>query len=72
MLSRFGPLIIAITGASLILLEVRRSVEGGVSVFWMVVGALAVVLGVVGHVQGKQRSKRRDDGDGSRPPLDRQ
>jgi hypothetical protein len=48
---RFGPLIVAITGAVLILLELRRFAEGGPSVFWMIVGALAIVLGVVGHVQ---------------------
>jgi hypothetical protein len=77
---RFGPLIVAITGAALILLEVgaalillevRRFAEGGVSVFWIVVGALAVVLGIVGHVQGKRQFKKRTD-DRSLPPLDRQ
>lgn len=69
---RFGPLIVAITGAVLILLEVRRFAEGGVSIFWIVVGALAVVLGIVGHVQGKRQPRKRDDDDRSLPPLDRQ
>jgi hypothetical protein len=70
---RFGPLIVAITGAVLILLEVRRFAEGGPSIFWITIGALAIVLGLVGHVQGKRRNKKRgDDGDRSLPPLDRQ
>ncbi|MGB7157763.1 MAG: hypothetical protein WBD40_06835 [Tepidisphaeraceae bacterium] len=67
---RFGPLIVAITGAALILLEVRRFAEGGVSIFWIVVGALAIALGVVGHVQGKRQSRKRSD-DRTLPPLDR-
>jgi hypothetical protein len=53
---RFGPLLVAVTGVVLIALEVLRPHEGGPSVFWIVVGALAIVLGIVGHVyrdQGK-------------------
>jgi hypothetical protein len=48
---RYGPLLVAVTGLVLIALEVLRPRAGGPSVFWMVVGALAVVLGIVGHVQ---------------------
>jgi len=69
---RFGPLIVAITGAALILLELRRfGEEGGVSIFWIVVGALAMALGIVGHVQRKQGPTKSSD-DRSLPPLDRQ
>jgi hypothetical protein len=56
---RFGPLIVAITGAVLILLEVRSFAEGGPSVFWIVVGALAVVLGLVGHLQRNRAPGRK-------------
>jgi hypothetical protein len=48
---RFGPLLVAVTGVVLIALEVLRPHEEGPSVFWIVVGALAIVLGIVGHVQ---------------------
>ena len=68
---RFGPLIVAITGAVLILLEVRRFAEGEISIFWIVVGVLAIVLGVAGHVQGKRQATTRA-GNRSLPPLDRQ
>ena len=48
---KFGPLLVAVTGFVLIALELLRPRDGGPSVFWIVVGALAIVLGVVGHVQ---------------------
>jgi hypothetical protein len=48
---RFGPLLVAVTGVVLIALEVLRPHESGPSVFWIAVGALAIVLGIVGHVQ---------------------
>lgn len=51
MIKRFGPLLVSLTGAALIALELLRGGEGGVSVFWMVIGALAMVLGLVGHLQ---------------------
>jgi hypothetical protein len=56
---KFGPLLVAVTGVVLIALEVLRPRGGGPSVFWIVVGVLAIVLGIVGHVQ-------RDRGKGER------
>lgn len=48
---RFGPLLVAVTGVVLMALELLRPRDGGPSVFWIVVGALATLLGIVGHVQ---------------------
>ena len=50
-----GPLIVAVTGAILIALELLRPREGGPSVFWLIVGGLALVLGVLGHLQRDQK-----------------
>jgi hypothetical protein len=50
---RFGPLLVAVTGVVLNALEVLRPHESGPSVFWIAVGALAIVLGIVGHVQAR-------------------
>ncbi len=52
---RFGPLLVALTGAALIALELFRPREGGPSIFWLIVGALALVLGIVGHLQRNQK-----------------
>ncbi|HEV2295291.1 MAG TPA: hypothetical protein VGR35_15675 [Tepidisphaeraceae bacterium] len=52
---RFGPLLVAFIGAVLIALEVFRPREGGPSVFWIIVGVLALVLGLVGHRQRDQK-----------------
>ena len=51
---KWGPLIVALTGAILIALELLRPREGGPSVFWLIVGGLALILGVVGHLQRNQ------------------
>lgn len=48
---KFGPLLVAFTGAVLIALELLGPHDGGVSIFWVAVGGLALVLGIAGHVQ---------------------
>jgi hypothetical protein len=52
---KFGPLLVALTGAALIALELLRPRDGGPSVFWLIVGGLALMLGVVGHLQRNQK-----------------
>ena len=52
---RFGPLLVALTGAALISLELLRPRDGGPSIFWIIVGALALALGVAGHLQRDQK-----------------
>ena len=54
-MKRFGPLLVALTGAALIALELFRPRAGGTSIFWIIVGALALVLGAAGHVQRDQK-----------------
>jgi hypothetical protein len=54
-LKRFGPLLVALTGAALIALELLRARDESLSVFWLIVGALALVLGVVGYLQRDQK-----------------
>jgi hypothetical protein len=56
---RFGPLLVALTGVVLIALELSRPREGVPSVFWIVVGSLAIVLGIVGHVQRDRGKSER-------------
>ncbi len=56
---RFGPLLVALTGAALIALELLRPREGGPSSFWIIVGALTLVLGIVGHVQRDRKPRDR-------------
>jgi len=51
MIKRFGPLLVALTGAALIALEFFGRRGEGPSLFWLIVGGLALVLGVVGHMQ---------------------
>ena len=51
MIKRFGPLLVALTGAALIALEWVGRRDEGPSVFWLIVGGLALVLGIVGHLQ---------------------
>jgi hypothetical protein len=51
MIKRYGPLLVSLTGAALVALELFRGGEDGVSVFWIIVGALAIVLGLAGHFQ---------------------
>jgi predicted membrane channel-forming protein YqfA (hemolysin III family) len=60
---RFGPLLVAFTGTALIALELLRPRDGGPSVFWLIVGGLALVLGVVGYLQRHQKPPE--------PPLPR-
>jgi hypothetical protein len=60
---RFGPLLVALAGAVLIALELLRPRDEGPSLFWMSVGALALVLGIVGHLQPDQKPPQ--------PPLPR-
>ena len=52
---RFGPLLVALTGLVLIALELIRPGDGGPSIFWLIVGGLALVLGVAGHLQRDQK-----------------
>ena len=54
---KWGPLIVAVTGAVLIALELLRPREGGPSVFWLIVGGLALILGTAGHLQRDQKPK---------------
>lgn len=54
---RFGPLLVAVTGAVLIALELLRPRDDGPSIFWMIVGALALALGIVGHIQRDQKPR---------------
>ena len=58
---KYGPLLVAFTGAVLIALELLRTRDGGASIFWLIVGGLALVLGIAGHVQ---RDRKRPE-----PPL---
>ena len=51
MTKRLGPLLVALTGAALVALELFGRRTDGPSVFWLCVGGLAFVLGVVGHMQ---------------------
>ena len=51
LIKRFGPLLVAIAGALLVALELLRARTEGVSVFWVIVGGFAMVLGLVGHFQ---------------------
>jgi len=60
---RFGPLLVALTGAALIALELLRARDEQLSVFWLIVGALALALGVVGHLHRDQKPPE--------PPLPR-
>ncbi len=52
---RFGPLLVALTGAVLIALELFRPRPAGPSIFWIIVGALALGLGVAGHLHRDQK-----------------
>jgi hypothetical protein len=52
---KFGPLLVAFTGAVLIALELLRWRDDGPSVFWLIVGGLALVLGVTGYLQRNQK-----------------
>ena len=54
-MKRFGPLLVALAGAALVALELLRPRDGGPSTFWIIVGGLALVLGVVGHLQRNQK-----------------
>ena len=54
-MKRFGPLLVALTGAALIALELLRARDESLSVFWLIVGAFTLVLGVVGHLQRDQK-----------------
>jgi len=51
---KFGPLLVALTGAVLIALELLRPRDEGPSIFWLIVGGFAMVLGVIGHLQRNQ------------------
>jgi hypothetical protein len=51
MVKRFGPLLVAITGTALIVLELFGRRTEDPSVFWLCVGGLAIALGAVGHMQ---------------------
>ncbi len=57
-MKRIGPLLVALAGAVLIALELLHSPDGGPSIFWMIVGGLALVAGVVGHWQSNRSSSR--------------
>ena len=52
---RFGSLLVALTGLVLIALELINPGDGGSSIFWLIVGGLALVLGVAGHLQRDQK-----------------
>ena len=54
-MKRFGPLLVALTGAAVIALELLRARDEQLSVFWLIVGALALVLGMAGHLQRDQK-----------------
>ena len=51
MFKRYGPLIAALTGAALVALELFGRRTEGPSIFWLIVGGLVLVLGVIGHIQ---------------------
>ena len=51
LINRFGPLLVALTGAALIVLELFGHRTEDASMFWLVVGGCALVLGIVGHIQ---------------------
>lgn len=55
MLTRFAPLLVAIIGVVLIVLELLRPRDGEPSIFWIIVGTLAAALGIVGHLQRDQK-----------------
>ncbi|MDQ3440012.1 MAG: hypothetical protein M3478_06640 [Planctomycetota bacterium] len=52
---RLGPLLVALTGAVLIALELLRPRDGGPAIFWIIVGGLALALGAAGHLQRDQK-----------------
>jgi hypothetical protein len=52
---KFGPLLVVAAGAVLIALELLRPPSGGPSIFWLIAGALCVVLGMLGHLQRDQK-----------------
>jgi hypothetical protein len=52
---RFGPLIVAVTGLVLMALELINPGDGGPSIFWLIVGGLALVMGVAGYLQRDQK-----------------
>jgi hypothetical protein len=50
-MKRFSPILVAITGAALVALELFGRRTEGTSVFWLIVGGVAIVLGIVGYMQ---------------------
>lgn len=63
-LRRFWPVLAVVTGGALLFFEIRRS-KGvtGENAFWLLVGGLVLVLGVVDLWQSLRRKRDRSNPD---------
>jgi uncharacterized membrane protein HdeD (DUF308 family) len=66
-LRRFWPVLAVVTGGALLFFEIRRS-RGitGENAFWLLIGGLVLVLGMVDLWQGLRRKRGRSNPD---PPT---